>query len=171
MINPYIIIAALLFWIASVVGSGIYEHHQGVITEDSKWQARELTEQAQASQLILNAENAARKAEQASAQAVNQAQLNYQKGVNDEHAKTVAAVHAVNAGTLRLRDPDAALQAGCHSATGTGTDSTGADSSGSGDLSKQAARFLLDLTGEADRLAQRLNECEVILQDDRKGVN
>lgn len=169
MINPYIILAAVLFWVASVVGAGWYEHHQGAIAEDAKWQAREITEQAQASQQILTAENAARTAEAASAQAVAQAQLQFQKELKDEQAKTSAALHAVNVGTLRLHDPGASsVQTSCHPNAKAGTDSTGASSSSDGYLSKQADRFLLDITSEADELAQRLNECEVILQKDRK---
>lgn len=172
MINPYVILAAVLFWIASVAGAGWYEHHQGVIAEDAKWQARELIEQAQASQQILAAETAARKAEQDSAQAVAQAQIQFQKELHDDQVKTAAAVRAVDLGTLRLHDPDAApLQASCNSSSQAGTSTTGTADPSAGELSKQASRFLLDLAGEADHLADRLNECEAVIQDDRKGVH
>lgn len=102
------------------------------------------------------------------AQQVAAVSKDYQRKVANAHTQRLADLAAIDARTLRLRDPGTDSQAcGSTAATPSATASGRDDRSGAY-LSDKAARFLLGLATEADSVVTQLSACQQILIDERK---
>lgn len=168
MMNPYVIIGMLLFWIGSVLGSYSYGHHQGTVGEDVKWEVRATAEAQQAAVQIKAAEDSARQQEQAANQRQAAISSSYEEKLQNAEQTHQADLAAIRAGALRLRDPASPVQA-CPAPGAPASPSTGGrDGAAAGYLSTEAADFLLSLADDADRTAQQLAACQAIVTADRQ---
>lgn len=91
----------------------------------------------------------------------------YQKGLASAHTQRLADIAAIDAGTLRLRDPGTDSKACGSQAASTASNSSGHHGSEGAYLSSKAAGFLLGLTAEADSVVLQLSACQQILRNER----
>lgn len=91
------------------------------------------------------------------------------EALTDEHAKYEAAVAAVRAGTVRVRDRFTCPATGSGAVPNTGT-STSPGDGGATRRGLQAAdvELVLRLASEADQVADRLRACQAIVRADRE---
>lgn len=167
--NPYAILAACLAWAGTLAAVGGWQHHAGRTTERAEWQDREIGELRTANQKILDITTAARRAEHENAAALAAVATDYERKLDaakDRHARDIAAVRS---GALRLRDPHSAGLPACGSAAApVGTGAGGRDGPAPGELSEAAAGFLLQLTDDADAVAEQLAACQRVVIEDRR---
>lgn len=102
------------------------------------------------------------------AQQVAAVSKDYQRKVANAHTQRLADLAAIDARTLRLRDPGTDSQACGNSATPPSATASGRDDRSGAYLSDKAARFLLGLTAEADSVVSQLTACQQILIDELK---
>lgn len=167
--NPWVIVVALLVWIASLAGVGYWQNDAGHTAERAAWQKRENQEIVSANRKIIELSDKYRRAEQDHATALDKIAVTYEGKLKNANQKTAALERAARAGTLRLRDPHATP---CPSsgdpvpdtAAGTGQ-RDGADDGG---LSTVAAEFLLSLTGRCNAVRDKLTTCQAIVREDRR---
>lgn len=171
MINPYLIIALLLAWLASVVGVGYWQHSAGVTATTLAYAKRDNADLAAANSKIKALEETYRLAEQLRAAQISNIADTYEKELKNANDKTTALIAAARAGTVRLHDPQAArLPAdGSHTAQ-TITGPGGCDDQAGAELSEPSAEFLLALTGEADDVTRQLGACQAVVRSDRATI-
>ena len=167
--NPYVIIGALVIWIASLVGVGYWQNGAGHVAERTTWQTRENTDLRAANFKIITLEEGSRKAEQQHATALATVSSDYERKLSDANKQRAADAVALRAGTLRLRDPSAA---GTHACGGLGIEvGAGAgrrDGGAPGELSATASEFLLELASDADDVVRQLAACQAVVVKDRE---
>lgn len=120
----------------------------------------------------LEADRRAR--ESAHEQALQQIRDQHRK--DEDHAKRQrdADVAAAIAGTLKLRDPGAAVRAAqCDRGAGPAPGSAAGlgDGAAGGELSGAAAEFLLQLVHDADRNTRQLGEAQRVIEAQRRTCN
>lgn len=173
---PYRILAIVSLWLASLVAVGWWQRGDGATTTQAKWQARELAQQARATNAIRAMQDAARLAEQKSAAALAAVATDYERKLTDANKQRSADLAAVRTGALRLRDPGSPVSACAGSAAKTGT-ATGIGNGGPpgklqeadvGLLSGQASEFLIDFAADADQVADQLAACQRVVMKDRE---
>ncbi len=169
MINPWVIVALGIAWLASLAGVGWWQRHDGAAAEKVVWQERTNTELASANAEILRLENQARaqEAKHAAVMAtISKRNLEEKQRVETQHQADVAAVRA---GTLVLRDPGAATGEACAGAASPpGTAAGGRDGGAGGQLSGAAAEFLLTEASRADVVARQLAAAQAVIVEDRR---
>ena len=141
----------------------------GINSERVAWQTRESEQLRAANAKIMEAQDAARAAERAHADAMAAVSTNYQRRLNDASKQAAADRDAVRAGTIRLRDPNspAGLRACGNFAAEASPTAPGRDDRATGELSAEATEFLLDLAADADQIALQLQACQSIVRADR----
>lgn len=172
--NRYLIIA--LVWIASLIAVGAWQRIDGKTVERSAWQARDNAELIAANSAIKAMEEAARKSEQDHAEALDTIATRYEGKIQDATKQRTADLAAVRAGTLRLRDPAAAIKScsdpmpGIAASPGVGDGRAAGELSGevNGILSSETAEFLVSFASDADKIATQLQSCQAALLEDRK---
>lgn len=176
--NPYILLAAIVLWIASIVGVGVWQRHDGASACSASWQAREAKEQAQAASQIKTLEDAARATEQKHAADVAAISTTYEQELQDAHRQHLADITDLRAGTLRLRDPNATSLRACpDSGAQVATGAGGRDASAPGGFQSAAAGilpsatsiWLVNFADECDRNTRQLTACQQVIMDDRNG--
>jgi hypothetical protein len=166
--NPYLIIGAILLWIASLVSVGHWQNTAGHESERVTWQAKEVKELTDANANILRLETDARKAEADHATALSDISTNYQGKLTYAETQRKTDVAAARSGTLRLFDPGASGQSACASGASQAAASTGGrDGSQTSGLSPAAAEFLLSEADRADVIIEQLTSCQAVVQSDR----
>lgn len=93
------------------------------------------------------------------------------EALNDERAKSEAAVAAVRAGTVRVRDRFTCPATGSGQLSNPGTGTGPGDGAAAHGLQSTDVEFLLRLAGEADEVAQRLKACQAIVRADRAAAS
>lgn len=165
----WLVVGAMLLWLASLAGVGYWQNEAGHVAERSTWQGRENTELRTANDKIKTLEEDARKAEQAKAAALASIATDYERKLSDANKQRAADVAAVRAGTLRLRDPDPpGIRASGSVAPETAPGPGRGDGGAAGELSAAASGFLLDLANEADDVARQLTTCQRVVTEDRR---
>ena len=166
--SPYIILAAIIS-IGLAGGFGYAKgHRDGATSEKAAWYARQITQGALYSAKLLEAENAARAAEDAKADAVRALDTAYQKRLTDAQILHDADVAAARAGAIVLHDPGApACPAGDRSAGPVAAPASVSDGPARPGLSAAANEFLLSLADEADQLVNQLTACQAVITADR----
>lgn len=166
--NPYLIIALLLAWGASLFGVGSWQNKAGHVAERTTWQTRENTELRTANGKIKVLEEGARKAEQDHADALAVISTDYERKLTHANEQRAADVAAVRVGTIRLRDPNPPGLRACGSiAPETGAGTSGRDGRAPGELSEQAAEFLYGFANDADDIVRQLGACQRVVAADR----
>lgn len=141
---------------ALLVGAYGYGRYDGTRIADGKWEKREAALNAEAAELLRVATADVLAAQQAQAAAALEELTAYYQGLEEDHAKREAAVAALVAGTARMQLPARCPGGGAP----PGADPAGAPRAQDptrAELHPEAARFLLELTGEADRNTRQLN--------------
>ena len=99
----------------------------------------------------------------------------YQEQLSHAHAETDRLVDAVRRGDVRLRDPGANVAACAGGGDGGRTTVAGAaggrDGPAGGELSREAAEFLLSEAGRADAIVRQLAAAQAVILNDRKICN
>jgi len=166
--NPWILLALVVGWLASLVGVGYWQRTDGRQVERSAWEQRESAELRSANATITALEEDARKKEGDHAAAVAVISTNYEEQLKNANDRAKADRAAVRAGSLRLYDPSAAGLRACGSIVGqTGTATAGRDGPAPGELSPEASGFLLDLENESDAIVKQLGAAQEVIRADR----
>ena len=177
MPNPWVVLVIILLWIASIVGVGVWQRHDGANTCNASWQAREAKEQADAVSQIKTLEDAALASEQKHAADVVAISTNYEQELQDAHRQHLADITNLRSGALRLRDPNATSLRACpypagQAAAGTsGRDDSapgGFQNAAAGVLPSATSAWLIDFADQCDRNTQQLTACQQVIMDDRR---
>lgn len=164
---------AFLFALAAGIGLGaIYLHHSGykagAASVQAQWDAQKLADANAYAQALAKADAQARQQQTQWEQKLAAASTQYQEALRNVETKHTAALAALRAGTLRLRDPGAATgQDGNGAVPNAATGAGRRDGGTSGELSGPSSEFLLGLAAEADEVAERLGACQAVVQADR----
>src|SRR6185437_11151043 len=105
MLNPWVILAIVLAWIASVGAVGYWQNGAGHEAESAAWLQKDNADLKAANAKILALEEAARKAESEHQAKVAQLGIDYANHLKEERDQHDADVRAALAGSLRLRVP------------------------------------------------------------------
>lgn len=166
--NPYTMIALLVVWALSLTGVGWWQRNDGKTAERSAWQGRENAELLTANDKIKTLEESARAAEHEHATVLAGISTELQRRQDDATQQRRADAAAMRAGTLRLRDPSATGLRACGGiTTEAGAGAGQRDGGAAGELSAEAAGFLLDFANEADDVARQLGACQSVVAADR----
>lgn len=161
--------ASVLLWLASLAAVGWWQNGAGHTAEREGWERRDNEALTKASQALHAAEEKARADELNHAAQLVAISKNYQEEKAREKKKTDDLIAAARSGAFRLRDPKAAgVPAVGSLACQTGPGASGRDARAPGELSAEAAGFLLGLTGEADDTARQLAACQAVVRKDRE---
>lgn len=166
----YIVGGAILAALALAVGAYFYGRSDGTAIEAGKWQAREAVTLAATNKTLSEMYARYRDKEQAWATELQQVAGSYEKEKEDAKHKTDGLVASVGKpGGVRLRD----LGATCGETGGSPVPDAAptpgrSDAAAGCQLSTEASRFLLALTGEADDAVRRLKACQAALFTDRR---
>lgn len=155
--------------LAILIGIVYAIYNFGVTVEHDRNAATENKALAKVSKKNFELQTKAREDERNHVKKVNELTINYEKRINDAETKTKSALHAVATGAIKLRiatRSNGSATCGC----GTSTVSTTASSTNetSAELSTEAAGFLINLAGECDATAEKLNLCIDIAESDRR---
>lgn len=153
---------------AGVWGSFYYwAYSNGVTSERERNSTVENIKLVEYGQRILELQTKAREDERASVKKVNELTVNYEKRIQDAQTKTKSALLSVATGTRQLRiGTKASVPASGSSAAKISTIAPTVTET-SAELSREAAEFLINLTGECDATAEKLNLAIDIAEHDR----
>lgn len=166
-LKPYLYLAIVLAWVASLAAVGYWQNGAGHVAERSAWMERENDELRQANVEIIRLQAAARAQEQRQAELMATISITYQEQLTHETAQHRADIAALRAGALRLRDRAAIKNTDCHPVPETPAAAIGRDDLPGAELSGAASEFLLVLTSRADNLARQLAACQSVIRADR----
>lgn len=96
------------------------------------------------------------------------ASRSYQKGLANAETAKLAALAAVDAGTLRLRDPSGNRETCGDNASKTTAGSSGNNGGSGGELSPKLTQFLIGEATRADEIVSQLSACQQILVLERQ---
>ena len=177
----YVKIIAYLVCVAIALGSVYYALHtyyawaytNGVTSTTAQWTARENIQFIAANSKIVQLENEARQKELEQGIQVANIVDTYEKEKQNATNETAIIISKLNAGTIRLRDKYATRgQSTCPSATSaTSTNPTSDSEEAGAELSQTTAKFLFELTSEADEVVLQLQACQALLITDRLTCN
>lgn len=162
--NPWIILGIILAWLASITTVGYWQNDAGHTAERVAWQERANKELAYANIEITTLQDAYRAQEAAHAADLAAISKNYQQEKLRNEKTTEDRIAAARDGALVLRDPGAVSVQTCSGGVPeTGAAHPGRDDAGDGGLSKVATEFLLNLTGRANGVRDKLTACQAEL--------
>lgn len=168
MFNPYVILAALGIWLASLLGVGVWQHKAGVNSVNAAWQAKYTKEVENTAAQIQTLQNAARATEQAKAAELTALAATYEQEKQNAKRKTDTVITDLRSGAVKLRDPGAySLLSDCSACAGTTPASRLGNGETGTELSATTSEFLVTLTGEADEVVQQLTACQAVIEADR----
>lgn len=168
--NPWLIAAALIAWGGSVWyawesgGDNREGLVRGEIAQRDNAALRKANDEIQALQ------NEARAEETRKAGDIAAISTKYQRELQNAENRRRADVDAARSGAIVLRDPGAtgAPLCGPGEAAQAAAAPGGRDGGAAGELSPEAAAFLLDLANEADELAGQLRAAQDVIRKDRE---
>ena len=137
-----------------------------------KYEKRDTEKLAKATARVKELEDQVRAEERRHTEQLAGISAQYQEDLaNVEKAKR-DFVAGVRSGRIILRDPGAAAGPRCPASGGGAAGEIAAAASGRdgpapGELSREAAEFLLDLAGEADAIVKQLTACQRVVVQDR----
>ena len=149
-----------------------WTYNNGVNSERTTWQARESGELAAANKKILELTTDARNQEAQNAINLQTISAYYEESKRNDKVKNDKVVDDLNNGVIRLRDKYAKSTT-CET---TGPGRTGETATGTGErpgetgteFSTTAAKFLYELTAEADEIVEQLSACQAVVLEDRR---
>ena len=164
----YAYIIAAVVAVAMLAGSYLQGRKDGANAIRADYAARDLKAATDYAAKEREITEAARKREAEWSQRFVSASRSYQKGLANVETQRLADMAAVDARTLRLRDPGTDSQACGGGAPISAASASGHNGSEGAYLSSKAAAFLLGLTAEADSTVRQLTACQQLLIDERK---
>lgn len=168
MPNPWILLAVVLVWVASLTGVGYWQNDAGHVAERVVWQDRQVKEANDAATAIKAAEDAARAKENAWEVAVAQIAQNHEKELQDEknqHDNDMAAAYSGSLGLRFSRSTPVLADSGAASGVAAGAGiGNGAETV---ELPRQVAASLFALVDDADGVADQLRACQQVVRADR----
>ena len=168
--NPYVILALLVAWLASMAGVGYWQRHDGAAQVLVACQRTQAAESARATFAIQAAQTAARASEQQHAAGLATISTAYQQELSHAQAQHAADLAAIRTGDLRLRvqyPAATAVHTDDDSASTTAATAGGRDGSQGSDLPGSVAVDLLALADDADNIARQLASCQAVIVQDR----
>lgn len=169
LINPWVILAVVIFWLISMVGVGAWQNKAGVTKEKAAWQARENKELANANSMIQKLQADARNQENAHAQVLTFVSEKYQKGLTKNEADKNNFIASVRNGTIKLRQPVAPAESSGNSSTSETLPGTSRrDGETRGELQGNSVEFLYDRATLADDITLQLAACQEVVIEDRR---
>lgn len=165
--NPWLILAVGIAWLASLWGVGSWQRDEGRTAERAVWQARDNAQLAAANRKITELTDQARDQEAAHQLRLADIAANIQQETTRHEADTRRAV--AGARSLVLRD-----QPACPAGAGGGPEGPPVAGAGGGDgpaaceLPAEAVRDLLALVLDADRDVRQLAHAQAVIDEDRR---
>jgi prophage endopeptidase len=166
---PWLVMAKYVAMLGLLVAVGLWQRHDGALSERVVWETRLAEENANAAKLIQAAEESARQKEHDSAQQIQSISADYQRKLAYEKTKYKSVDVAVANNDFRLLDRDAA--AVCPNNSGTAeaaAPSSGSDGAEGCKLSANVTRSLWFLATNADDIVEQLTACQAVVEADRK---
>lgn len=166
-VNPYVLLAVGLAWLASLVGVGIWQNRAGATGERVAWQAREAKNLQSYNDELRKQELEARGKELATAERQAAIDATYQENLRVSNNERDRALADLAAGRIRLRNLAAALQArerGASEAAPGAGEHHGAEGAG---LSDETSRYLVGEAARADAVVEQLTACQALVKSDR----
>ena len=160
-------IAALVVLLA-IGGAGVKGYNLGQDHTRAEYAARDLKQANENAAETKRVQDEYRAKEQAAAVALAAVSTDYQRRLKDAEGKKTAALAAVRAGTLVLRDPGTVREACPSGTTETAASTSGRNGETSGGLSAEASGFLLSEAARADAYTEQLGACQAALEADRR---
>ena len=168
MTNPWLIVALIVAWLASLAGVGYWQHQDGVNVTTAKYDKRDNIALTAANTKLHDVEEKYRLAEQQHAVDLNNIAANYEKEKQDANVKTADLIRAARAGALRLYLHQAAgLPAARSGVPRVAAGAGGRDGAGGGRFSARDSEFLLNLTGRCNAVRDKLAACQSVVRSDR----
>jgi hypothetical protein len=166
---PWLVMAKYVAMLGLLVAVGLWQRHDGALSERVVWETRLAEENANAAKSIQAAEESARQKERDSETKQALISKDYQRKLADARTKYKSIDDAVSSGTFQLRDSDAT--AVCSNSSGSAETSAGTggnNGSKGADLSPGLTRFLWFQATSADDIVEQLTACQAIVEADRK---
>lgn len=167
MLNPWVILAVVLAWGASLAGVGYWQRHDGAQAEKSSCQADKLAANAASAKALAEANAATRAEEQRSATELALVEDEAVKGQEDAEAKRRHDVAAARSGAISLRVPATCPGSGAGSAPQTSPGPGGSDGAATAELPREVTADLLALADDADAIVGQLAACQAVVKSDR----
>lgn len=163
--NPWVILAAVLFFFASLFGVGKWQNKVGHETERAAWLEKDNAALTQANATIERLNREARASEQKTASTI--------ATMGEQHAKAIEALEvrrrrdvvAARDGSIKLR-----VAGACPASPGRGGAAEAAAAPGVGDgaasieLPREVTADLLALANDADQVADQLTSCQSVVR-------
>lgn len=157
----------ILFIVLAMAAAAALGWQEGAMHAGREAMRRDIATAAATADRIQQLNAQARATERRHAQAMADISATHQRSLTDAQNQLKADRAALRAGTLRLRDP--AHPADCRSASPqAGPTAARRDDASPGELSGEAAEFLLDLATDADIVAHQLEACQRVIKSDRE---
>ena len=161
-------LVVVLIWVASLTAVGWWQRSDGAAGERLAWQERDNEALRRANETIVRLNEAARDAEHRHAGILAAVSTELQRRQDDGQTKLDAALAAVRAGTLKLRDPAGCGNSGRREAGQAGAGAGERDAAAGGELSGEATEFLFREGRRADAVVEQLTACQQVIIEDRR---
>lgn len=175
MTNPSIILGLLLAWFASVVGTGLWQRHDGAAQVTAQCADVRATEAAQAATQINALQTQVRDEQERHSIALQGISKGYLNDINKVQSERAAAVAAAGARRVWL-SPSAtySVRPGSGPPTEAATPASGCDGQAPGGVPDPNAGTpsasvadLLNLAADADEIVIQLTACQGVISSDR----
>jgi hypothetical protein len=143
--NPWVILAAVAFYLASLAGVGYWQREDGAASTKAAYEARDNKALTAANEKIVELENHNRQVENDHAEMIAAIGEAHEKDRNALEALRIRDVAAARDGAIKLRDPGAKPAACGNPAAQDPAPAAERDVAKAGELSREAVGFLLGL--------------------------
>jgi len=166
---PWLVMAKYVAMLGLLVAVGLWQRHDGALSERVVWETRLAEENASAAKSIQAAEESARQKEHDSAQRIQSISADYHRKLANEKTKYKSVDVAVANNDFRLLDRGATAVCPNNGGTAEATPSAGGSNDGPAcKLSANTSRALWFFATNADDVAEQLAACQAIVEADRK---
>jgi len=165
---PWLVMAKYVAMLGLLVAVGLWQRHDGALSERVVWETRLAEENANAAKSIQAAEESARQKERDSETKQAIISKDYQRKLADARTKYKSVDNAVANGTFSLFDRGATAVCPSSSGSPETTASTGGNNGAEGcKLSTNTSRSLWFLVTNADSVVEQLTACQALVRADR----
>lgn len=167
MLNPWLILGALVIWISSLGVVGVWQHKAGSAGERTVWETREAKINADTANAIAAQSKLVADLEHKRAQDINNVAADYEDQLKGKQNALNAARAAAKSTGLFVHG------AACPAPIASGVSGAAAGSGVSDGpkdirLPAETSDFLLGLASESDTVVAQLTACQQIVAADRK---
>lgn len=162
--NPWIIVAVLVAWIASLWAVGLWQNDAGRTSERVSWQAKDNKELVAANKEIQRLNDAARAKEHEQAAQLAAIGAAHAKELEDLDAQRRRDVADAHSGARKLRVPGGCKPTGGSPAAEGPAAPARSDDATTAELPRQITADLLELADDADRNTRQLGKCQAVVE-------